>query len=115
MSTKTSLEARVPALVIQHAAWATITAVGGGTTLDFSSDLNDIGGSAADLSGVNGLVAVEFDNSANTSAVNITLGSNTANIPLPGGTARTLVYDLGETTTLTGSDIDVLVTAYVKP
>jgi len=116
MAERTTLTAGVPALVLQTAAWGVVTAASGGTSIDFSSDLDDVDGDAYDVSSVSGLVAVEFDNTANSTTVNVTLGSNTANIPIIGGAARTLVIDLSETCTLTASsNTDVLVIAYVRP
>lgn len=116
MTNRTSLAARIPALCIQSAAWGTVTAASGGTAVDFSADLDDIGGATYDVSSVSGLVAVEFDNGAGANNVEIAVGSNTAAISLPAGTSRTLVFDLSESVTLTASSgTDVVVIAYVRP
>lgn len=116
MAERTTLTAGVPALVLQTAAWGVVTAAIGGTAVDFSSDLDDVDGSTYDVSSVSGLVAVEFDNGANNTAVTITVGGNTASLSLPGGASRTLVIDTEETVELTaGSNTDVTVIAYVRP
>jgi len=116
MAERTTLTAGVPALVLQTAAWGVVTAASGGTSIDFSSDLDDVDGDAYDVSSVSGLVAVEFDNGANSTAVTIAVGSNTAEISLPAGSSRTLVINTEETVTLTaGSNTDVTVIAYVRP
>lgn len=116
MAERTTLTAGVPALVLQTAAWGVVTAASGGTSIDFSSDLDDVDGNTYDVSSVSGLVAVEFDNSQNSETVEITLGSNTAAVPVIGGAVRTLVIDTSETCTLTAStNTDVLVIAYVRP
>lgn len=116
MAERTTLTASVPALVLQTAAWGVVTAASGGTEVDFSSDLDDVGGATYDVSSVSGLVAVEFDNGLGLNNVEIAIGSNAAAISLPKGTSRTLVIDTGETVELTASsDTDVTVIAYVRP
>lgn len=116
MSGKTSLAARVPALSINGAAFGEVdTASGAGTTLDLTSDLADADDTTVDVTDVNGLVAFEFDNSRNDTAMWVNIGTNTTDLYVPGGTSRVLVINPDRSIALVAEGVQTIaVIAYVK-